>query len=136
MLGKTLRKYRKTHRITQSRLSELSGVDKAYIARIENEKEEPSTEAKAKLINVLLKDKKRFRPERSVGAERGEQLGLLLSALPDQMAEDAYEDILKKLKEYTEFHLDLEISHMPDYIAAPKRKRKYKYMYYKYAFFE
>ncbi len=130
MFGKLLRDYRKKHRITQKALSELSGVDKSIISRIESGKEKADTCLQAKLVNAILRDTRHFRYETAVGYERGEQLGVLLGTLSPEMADRVYRDIIEKLKDYVSFQIDLDIETVYPKETVTRRKRKY--MYYKF----
>lgn len=113
MFGKALKQYRKKHNLTQRSLSRISGVDRDIISRIERGTENADTETQGRIVNAVLRNKSRFRPENVCGFERGEQLGLLLSTLPDGMAEEVYVDIINKLREYVGFQIDVDISTRP-----------------------
>lgn len=128
MLGKALKQYRKKHKLTQRSLSRISGVDRDIISRIERGTENADTETQGRIINAILRDKVHFRPEKAIGLERGEQLGLLLSTLSDEMAEEVYVDIINKLREYVGFQIDVDITQSPTYPV----KRKRKYVQYKF----
>lgn len=131
MLGKLIKEYRKRHKITQGQLSKMSGVDRSVISRLERGVEAPDIFIQGKLVAALLKDKKHFHPELAKGYERGEQLGLLIGTLPDDMADSVYRDIINKLKDYVGFQLELDTPDYPEEIHAKKKKRKY--CYYKFA---
>lgn len=128
MLGKVLKQYRKKYRITQRSLSRISGVDRDLISRIERGTEKADEHTQALLINTILRDTSYFSYEKVPAWERGDRLGLLLSTLPPEMAERAYVEIIKKLKEYVGFQIDLNFKEPAN--AAVKRRRKY--MHYKF----
>ncbi len=128
MLGKALKQYRRKRKITQRSLSRISGVDRDLISRIERGTEKADAHIQGLIINALLRDKTHFHPEKACGSERGEQLGLLLSTLPEEMAEEVYVDIINKLKEYVGFQIDIDVTRNP---ALPVKRRR-KYIQYKF----
>ena len=131
MFGKILKTYRTKHKIPQKTLALLSGVDRSIISDIENGRTQADTCLQAKIVNAILKDTCHFCGETASGYERGEQLGVLLGTLSPEMADSVYLDIIKKLREYVAFQIELDIETLyPKEIKKPKRKRKY--MYYKF----
>ena len=122
MFGKALKQYRKKHNLTQRSLSRISGVDRDIISRIERGTENADTETQGRIVNAVLRNKSHFRPQNVCGFERGEQLGLLFSTLPDGMSEEVYVDIINKLREYVGFQIDVDISTKPPYPVKRKRK--------------
>jgi len=57
--GSTIRRLRVEAGLTQSQLAELVGVSQAHIAKIENEKVDPRLSTVNKIMEVLLKGKKK-----------------------------------------------------------------------------